>query len=1005
VITAVQTDSAGRVIGATASVDGLSSQRIYVDHGSNTTVGDILEVVNYGGAAGPAWYSMRRVGTVIPVPTLPYGTSLPTPTALALTTGAYEPVAGGGSAAWIYAAFRTIDPAFGAVGYQCEYRMNDEPDDDPTLVSVLDPKTFTTLVGSISASVTVIPRAATDADFDFAKEGIIQIDSELISYTGATRSPGIWLYPYTLGGTSFTLQDYVEDAFTGTDTTNITAHTPDYDRHSGGWYVIPTYSSNWAISGNKIVAAPGGSWPYSAAIIDAMATTWDRYRMRGDWTIPTTGLFGYIADYADASNFIYILYNATTGAFQIIERISGSENTIWTQAVDKLTSAETYTFEAQVEGKTVHIRVSGGDLTEDIEYTASEVLTNTADQSSFGIWSYEAVTLDNFWLDDARERSLVDDEWIDFVYYAVGFDRVKIADNGYSAVAHSHTFDTDGDPGATGGTIYPAFVGCTRGYGDTDAAIHSSGAGVYAQSLGFMLQPLAGAMDYNVRVRAHLAETVLSPWSAWSTILSASDTIAPSAPTGLTVTSMPGAIEFGWTGPGVDDVPDLAGFNIYSATDGTGTGATLIATLPVALSAVVQVDVGTVAFYNIKALDCSDNLSAYGEASWLRGESLYPLPEQWLTNSDFERDTAVAGDPDEWSIASDGTYALGAYGFGGGRGVRFSLADNDGCDLDWPASETDTSVQHAIEEQLTHIIAIKMKCSDTSWEWHLGDTPPTGVTWIRLSPEFYGGSVNPVGAGDWAMGKGGEVDLGGGWELIWIYTRVYIDTDDFLGFQFDAYNDSGAAITIDLDHAHMHRGITYDDWVPNLARLDGSAGLRMDTAGIVGDSLVMDADGEIYSDLILHSDIVLATGGIKGSTAIGARVYDSANQSIVSGTYTTITFDSERFDTDGIHSVVSNTDRLTAQRDGVYLISATIRFATNSTGIRWVGIRLNGTAYIVIADQNATSGYSTRITLTTLYELSTDDYVDLRVWQNSGGALNVEAVGNYSPEFGMVRMA
>jgi len=857
VITSVQKDVADRVIGATASIDGLVSQRVYIDHGSNLQTGDILDVVNRGGAAGPAWYALRRVRTTVPIPTLPFGTTLPTPTALTLTTGTYSPATGGGTAAWIYASFRTINPVYGSVGYQCEYRMNDELDDDPTVLGNLDPRTYTTLTGSLSSSMTVIPRAATE-DYDFAKTGVIQIDSELIHYTGATRTAGIWLYPYSLGGTSFSLRDYVEDTFTDTDTTNITAHTPDYDRYAGGWYVIPTYSSNWAISSNKIAATPGGTWPYSAAIIDSMATSWYAHRLRGDWTWPASGQFGYIVDYVDASNFVYVRYDMTNEQFEIVERISAVETTVWTQADDSFTAAQVYTFEAQAVAKTVHIKISGGDLDADIEYTATDALTNIAESSSVGIWSDVAVTMDNFWLDDARERSLVDDEWIDFVYYAVGFDRVKITGNEYSAVAHSHTFDTSGDPGATGGSTYPAFVGCTRGYDNTTATTHAAGAGIYAQSLGFMLQPLVGSMDYNVRVRAHLSETVFSPWSDWSTIKSAADTTAPTAPTGFVVTNMPGALEFSWTGPSMGDVPDLAGFNIYTATDGYGAGATLLRSLSVGLSSVVQIGAGTVAYYNIKAVDHSENLSGYGASPWERGESLYPPGEQWLTNSDFERDAVTSGDPDEWNIASvGGTYALGAYGWGGGQGIRFSLDNTDTADLDWPKSLTDTSIQRPIEQYVTYVIAIKMKCSDTAWEWNMGDTPPIGKTRIKIWPKFYGGVTNPVGAWgyDWSAGIGGAVDLGSGWELIWATVTVWIDTDDFIGFDFVVGNGSGSSITVDVDQAQLGRGVTYADWVPSLSRVDGSAGLLFDTAGLESDGLVVSADGRITSDIPYDGDL------------------------------------------------------------------------------------------------------------------------------------------------------
>lgn len=43
--------------------------------------------------------------------------------------------------------------------------------------------------------------------------------------------------------------------------------------------------------------------------------------------------------------------------------------------------------------------------------------------------------------------------------------------------------------------------------------------------------------------------------------------------------------------------------------------------------------------------------------------------------------------------------------------------------------------------------------------------------------------------------------------------------------------------------------------------------------------------------------------------------------------------------------------------------------------------------------------------ITTLYDLGVDDYIEVMVYQTSGGALNVEKTAQYSPEFMMVKVA
>ena len=136
---------------------------------------------------------------------------------------------------------------------------------------------------------------------------------------------------------------------------------------------------------------------------------------------------------------------------------------------------------------------------------------------------------------------------------------------------------------------------------------------------------------------------------------------------------------------------------------------------------------------------------------------------------------------------------------------------------------------------------------------------------------------------------------------------------------------------------------------------------------------------------------------------ISARVHNSANISLSNNTMTTLTFDSERFDTDTIHSTSTNTGRLTTKTAGKYLISATVQFATNTTGKRILRLRVNGST--LIADTAITaSGDSRDATITTLWDLAADDYVELQALQDSGGALNVEAESNSSPEFMMARI-
>jgi hypothetical protein len=154
---------------------------------------------------------------------------------------------------------------------------------------------------------------------------------------------------------------------------------------------------------------------------------------------------------------------------------------------------------------------------------------------------------------------------------------------------------------------------------------------------------------------------------------------------------------------------------------------------------------------------------------------------------------------------------------------------------------------------------------------------------------------------------------------------------------------------------------------------------------------------------------VLEEGILDVSSAPAVRVLHNANQSITSGVGTALAFNSERYDRAGgasaaHHDTVTLNTRLTSLYAGVYKISACTSFAANATGIRQLQIRLNGATIIGAVSTGAVSGASIEQNLTVDYSLAVSDYVEVIVAQNSGGALNLLTVANYSPEFMMVRV-
>lgn len=168
-----------------------------------------------------------------------------------------------------------------------------------------------------------------------------------------------------------------------------------------------------------------------------------------------------------------------------------------------------------------------------------------------------------------------------------------------------------------------------------------------------------------------------------------------------------------------------------------------------------------------------------------------------------------------------------------------------------------------------------------------------------------------------------------------------------------------------------------------------------------------------YGQLYVKNDGVYfkATGTTYMIKNVGARVYSSTDQGIT-GTisltpFQTITFDSERWDTDNIHDTVTNNSRLTCNTPGLYYIFGHIAFVSSpDERARGLHIQLNGNSSQVIARQkykNA-SGQYCDMSVSTVWELSSGDYVELQAQQQSGATLNISKVNYNSIEFGMQKI-
>jgi hypothetical protein len=166
---------------------------------------------------------------------------------------------------------------------------------------------------------------------------------------------------------------------------------------------------------------------------------------------------------------------------------------------------------------------------------------------------------------------------------------------------------------------------------------------------------------------------------------------------------------------------------------------------------------------------------------------------------------------------------------------------------------------------------------------------------------------------------------------------------------------------------------------------DAKGDLVVGTGADTFDKLTVGAN-----DTVLVADSSTATGlkwaaPAGGSTFVGCSVVSTTNQVVSTATWTAISWNDERFDTDAFHSNVTNNSRFTipAGKAGKYQVSGIIGNDSNATGVRYINIRKNGADYAATlfpANANEPS-----MIVSCIMNLAVSDYIEIFVYQNSGG--------------------
>jgi hypothetical protein len=130
------------------------------------------------------------------------------------------------------------------------------------------------------------------------------------------------------------------------------------------------------------------------------------------------------------------------------------------------------------------------------------------------------------------------------------------------------------------------------------------------------------------------------------------------------------------------------------------------------------------------------------------------------------------------------------------------------------------------------------------------------------------------------------------------------------------------------------------------------------------------------------------------------KAYKSTGHSVPTATDTALTWDTEAFDTDNMHSLVTNTDRLTMNTAGLYVVTLQIQFPFDAGGGERMGsLYLNNTT-LIARDRRLSHSVgvgTTNMTLTTLYKFAAGDWVQPTAYQASGTTMTVtQGIGSTS---------
>ncbi len=150
------------------------------------------------------------------------------------------------------------------------------------------------------------------------------------------------------------------------------------------------------------------------------------------------------------------------------------------------------------------------------------------------------------------------------------------------------------------------------------------------------------------------------------------------------------------------------------------------------------------------------------------------------------------------------------------------------------------------------------------------------------------------------------------------------------------------------------------------------------------------APGEVISSAQVNENFTAVEAAVTAleaqlATVPAGSVVRTSNLLVNSNAATWVPFDFLQFGTSEMRDEVEPT-RLVVPADGIYLASARVAWEANSDGRRSLSVSQNGVHRM--SDDRSAAGVSSN-SVSGLLRLNAEDYLEVRVYQDSGVALNL----------------